>query len=360
MAQVLDGLTVLDLTGGVAGPITTMLMSDYGATVIKVEPPGDDPFRSHPGYLAWNRGKKSVVLDLKDAAQRDQFLELAARADVLVESFSPGTTANLGIDYERLHAANPRLIYCSITGYGRNTRWSDRPAYDGLVQARLGLVYEQRSIRDEWQGPVFLHQPLPSLGAAYLASTTINAALHAREVTGRGQWVETSLLQGSLTWTTMLWIRVENELPGFYNGFRYREFPPTPTYGAADGRWFHPMTSRNPAIVEAAGLPDDFLHGSSVGDYEERKTHRRGVEAVFQQLPRDEWVPWHWDNNYSCQPCLSPVESFTNPQIVANGLVGDVDIPGIGTTKQFVHPYHLKSSDASIKGPPPAVGEHTQ
>ena len=114
------------------------------------------------------------------------------------------------------------------------------------MQARLGLVYEQRSIRDEWQGPVFLHQPLPSLGAAYLASTTINAALHARGVTDRGQWVETSLLQGSLTWTTMLWTRVENELPGFYNGFRYREFPPTPTYGAADGRWFHPIAGSTP------------------------------------------------------------------------------------------------------------------
>ena len=360
MVQVLEGLTVLDLTGGVAGPMTTMLMSDYGATVIKVEPPGGDPFRSHPGYLAWNRGKKSVVLDLKDPAQRDQFLQLAARADVLIESFSPGTTANLGIDYDRLHQENPRLIYCSITGYGRNNTLSQRPAYDALVQARTGLMYEQRSIKEEWDGPVFLHQPMPSLGAAYLASTAINAALHAREVTGQGQWVETSLLQGSLTWTTMLWIRLEDAPDGFYNTFRYREFPPTPTYVAADGKWFHPMTGGNPATVQAAGLPDDFLHGSARGDYGERKIARRGAEAVFQQLPRDEWVQWHWDNDFSCQPSHSPVESFTDPQILANDLIGEVDVPGIGVTKQFVHPYHLEHSDASIKGPPPAVGQHTQ
>ena len=161
MTQALDGLTVVDVSDGIAGPMTTMLMSDYGAEVIKVEPPGGDPFRTAPGYLTWNRGKKSVVLDLKSDADGAKFDEIVRRADILLESFAPGTTARLGIAYDRLHELNPRLIYCSITGYGRQGAVSQRPAYDALVQARTGMQFEQPGWRP---GPIFLHLPLPSLG----------------------------------------------------------------------------------------------------------------------------------------------------------------------------------------------------
>ena len=156
MAPVLEGLRVLDLSWGVAGPVTTMLMSDYGADVIKVEPPGGDPFRSYPGSLVWNRGKKSVVLDLKQERAAAAFHELVQTADVLVESFRPGATERLGISYDQLHAENPRLVYCSITGYGRHSQASGRPAYDGLVQARSGIQNEQAGHRP---GPVYLYIP---------------------------------------------------------------------------------------------------------------------------------------------------------------------------------------------------------
>src|SRR5215471_3381454 len=130
MAAVLEGIRVLDLSWGIAGPMTAMLLADQGASVTRIEPPGGDPFRSQLGYRVWQRGKRSAVLDLKSAADREVFLELARHADILIESFSPGVTGNLGIDYPTLHAANPRLIYCSITGYGRDNKHAARPAYD--------------------------------------------------------------------------------------------------------------------------------------------------------------------------------------------------------------------------------------
>ena len=115
MTGVLDGIRVLDLSWGIAGPMTTMLLADHGAAVTKIEPPGGDPFRVQLGYHVWQRGKRSAVLDLYAAGDRESFLSLARHADVLVESYSPGVTRRLGIDYDALQALNPRLIYCSIT-----------------------------------------------------------------------------------------------------------------------------------------------------------------------------------------------------------------------------------------------------
>ncbi len=122
---VLEGLKVLDLSWGIAGPMATMLLADHGAAVTRIEPPGGDPFRTQLGYRTWQRGKRSAVLDLKNRADRDCLLALAREADILVESYSPGVTERLGIDYARLHAVNPRLIYCSITAYGRGNRHSE-------------------------------------------------------------------------------------------------------------------------------------------------------------------------------------------------------------------------------------------
>ncbi|MGH8457999.1 MAG: CoA transferase, partial [Nevskiales bacterium] len=218
MAGVYDKLKVLDLTWGIAGPMATMLLGDNGADVTKIEPPGGDPFRNQLGYKVWQRGKKSAILDLKNAEDKKVFLALARTADILVESYSPGTTDKLGIDYKTLSTQNPRLIYCSITGYGRDNEMSSRPAYDALVQARTGLMFEQRGwaegalnhisglpdpypdldIPQDWvqgaprPGPLFVASHWPSLGAFFNASLGIAAALRAREHSGKGQWVETS------------------------------------------------------------------------------------------------------------------------------------------------------------------------
>ncbi len=235
MAGVFEGLRVLDLSWGIAGPMASMLLVDNGADVTRIEPPGGDPFAVQSGYRVWHRGKRSARLDLHSESDRSAFLALATQADIVLDSFSPGTTAELGIDHESLAARNPRLITCSITGYGEEGRDRDRPALDALVAARTGTLYDQKGRRGtpmeyilgrpgplpefdapegmvrgaNRPGPVFPRTPWPSVGAAYLATLGIAAALRAREVTGRGQRVTTSLLQGALASVSLNWQRVE-------------------------------------------------------------------------------------------------------------------------------------------------------
>ena len=261
MKPTLSGLRVLDLGWGVAGAVTTMLLSDHGAEVIKVEPPGGDPFRATPGYTVWNRGKKSAVLDLQLRADREVVLALAQRADVVLETFSPGVADRLGIGYEALRADNERLIHCSVTGYGTAGPSSSRPGYDALVQARSGLQYEQPGLRE---GPIFLRVPLPSFGAALLAAVGIGAALRAREVTGSGQRVETSLAQGSLLWTTQIWKRASHPTVALSAMWENKDLGPTPCFEDSDGQWFHPMVNGVSVALAHLGRPPDELDVATI------------------------------------------------------------------------------------------------
>src|ERR1700736_686100 len=278
MKGVLSDIRVLDLTWGIAGPMATMLLADNGAEVTKIEPPGGDPFRSQLGYKVWQRGKKSAILDLKDAGDRTLFLALAQAADVLVESYAPGTTEKLGIDYATLGRLNPRLIYCSITGYGRDNAHSQRPAYDALVQARTGLMHEQRGwpegavrhvrgMTDPYPdleipqdclqgaprpGPLFVASAWPSLGAFFNASLGIAAALRARQVTGRGQWVETSLLEGALAGAAGVWQRAEKiDVPGF-DTWIFGSKSPKGHFKSQDGKWLHNWVPNPRFLLQAA------------------------------------------------------------------------------------------------------------
>src|SRR4051794_21002700 len=239
MAGPLNGLQVLDLTRGVAGAVATMLLVDSGATVTCVDRPGDGPWARSP---AWSRGKRSVALDLAEPGGHGRFLEMVAGADVLVESFRPGVTGRLGIDFPTLHSSHRGLVYCSITGYGRGTPDEQRPGYESLVAARTGTQWQQQSglFRSGSLGPppvempagadqsarpgepVFSALPWLSLPAAYQAVLGISAALVARQHTGTGQWVETSLLQGSLCGR----IQLEGGAPaGFDNWTAYEGAP---------------------------------------------------------------------------------------------------------------------------------------
>src|SRR5215207_6726695 len=199
----LAGLTVLDLTRVLSGPYCTMLLGDMGARIIKVEQPGkgDDtrawgpPFIDSESayFLSINRNKESVTLDFKTEEGRDVLERLIARADVLVENFRPGTLARMGLDYGSLESAHPRLIYCSISGFGQDgPRWS-QPGYDAVIQAEGGLM----SVTGDADGPPFrVGVAIADLVAGLLATQGIALALFARERTGRGQHVDISMLDG--------------------------------------------------------------------------------------------------------------------------------------------------------------------
>jgi crotonobetainyl-CoA:carnitine CoA-transferase CaiB-like acyl-CoA transferase len=349
---ILDGLSVLDLSWGIAGPVTTMLLADHGAAVVKVEPPGGDPFRDSAGYVVWNRGKRSLELDLHDDADREVLLRLVADADVLVESFRPGVTKRLGLDHAQLRAVNERLVTCSITGYGRHSEARDRPGYDALVQARSGIQHEQFGLRD---GPIFLHLPIPSYGAALLASVATQAALLAREQTGQGQWVETSLMQGALLFTTMLWSRAERPTPPM-ELFKFMNAGPSPCYETADGLWLHPMDACVPVALEHLGRDRaeiDITQGRR-GTADERIAYFEICRELWLQRPRAEWLEVL--DGMSCQPVLAPGDGLVHPQTLVNRASTTIEVPGLGPVTQVGHVYRVGDRQEQIRRPGPAVG----
>jgi len=395
---VLEGLRVLDLSWGIAGPMATMLLADHGAEVTKIEPPGGDPFRVQLGYHAWQRGKKSAVLDLKTRADRDCLLALVRTADVLVESYTPGVTDRLGLDYSTLHALNPRLVYCSITAYGRGNRHSGRPGYDSLVAARTGLHFEQRGwpegainhmgrrpdpfpdleIPYEWvqgpprPGPVFPASHWPSLGAFFAATTAISAALHAREVTGRGQWVETSLLQGALICGSGVWQRAEKTDAPLFDSWILGARSPKGHFECADGRWIHNWVP-NPRFILTASAgerlnatpdlkaqndPDRF--GTGPEELLVMMHYQPILAEAVKKFDAAGWVDAAAAAGMTIQAVRSPEEALNDPLFLQDGCVVELDDPELGPIRQVGATYRLHANPARIRGPAPRVGEHTQ
>ncbi|MBL7499236.1 CoA transferase [Frankia sp. CNm7] len=390
----LAGLTVLDLSWGVAGPITAMLLADSGADVLRVEPPGGDPVRDDVAYKVWNRGKRSAVLDLTDAEQRAAFLRLADAADVLVESFAPGVTIRLGIDAPTLRARNPRLVYCSITGYGPDGPDAHRPGYDSLVAARTGLQWESRGVlgtplnrirgaaipnadveipdlpanRFDQEGPVFLRSTWPSLGAAYNAVVGVSAALRAREVTGRGDLVETSLARGAIAANAPNWQWAENlDAPGFWMWVTDRRSPEG-LFECADGRWVHFWTIRPSLVLEAAegdelvldGPKEDMKSGIRIGmDADEVPIlylYYGLLQEAFKKFPSEQWVAFGAARNLGIALVRSPEEAFADPALLAQGCVVEVDDPDAGPIRHAGVVLEFSETPGAVQGPAPRRG----
>ena len=369
MPGALEDLRIVDLTTGLAGPLATMTLSDHGADVIKVEPPRGDPQRSYIGSVVTNRGKRSVVLNLDAGADRDRLLELVDTADVLVESFVPGYLAERGLDYTTVATERPSLVYCSLTGYPRTTEAATRPAIDLLVQARSGMQYEQPGFRE---GPIFLHAPLPSIAASYFVVEGILAALYAREITGRGQWVETSLYQGVLSFTTQLWQDVEHRVEPWVEIGR----EPRPNiYECADGLWVHSMHMAGGRGKDRSVLWDILgVHPRDIGvdpqvamDSRAMMTNPKMREAVddlvreaIRRIPRQRLLDEFWANEIAIAPVRDAHESLEDEQVVNNGMSVEVDDPTIGAVRQVGTAFRLHGAPApAVHGPQPALGQHS-
>ncbi len=397
MSGVLDGIAVLDLSTGVAGPMAAMLLADHGANVTKIERPGGDPGRAQASWRVWNRGKRSAELDLSSDPGRDALIALASKADILIESFRPGVTTELGIDYDRLIARNPRLIYCSITGYGRGTRDEQRPAWDALVAARTGLQWEKRGLPGtshnrfagrpvaeldvppgategpERGGPLFSASFWPSLSASFLAGVGINAALRAREGTGRGQHVETSLLQGVLGATLGGWQRVAKpDAPLFQTWIFDGRAPIMGIFKCADGRWVHNWVA-NPRFLLAASEGDELrvpAAGASHRDDPDRiGTSPENLVVVFYywpmlvnalaKFPSDDWIRVAAEFGSPLQPIRSPAEALADPFCRDDGIVTEILDPEEGPLRMLGSTYRLTVSPGLPNRPAPLLGEHT-
>jgi crotonobetainyl-CoA:carnitine CoA-transferase CaiB-like acyl-CoA transferase len=362
MPGALDGVRILDLSWGIAGPLGVLLLAEQGADVIKVEPPGGDPFRAYDGYRVWNRSRRSFTVDLKHDAGRDAFTKLLGTADVLVESFRPGVMERLGFGYEQAAAINERLVYLSCPAYPEGHRLSQRPGYDALVQASSGQMWEQPGWR---MGPIFLHMPMPSMGAFFLISSGVLAALFARENTGRGQHVTTSLYQGAMLYTTQIWQHVE-KAPAQFHELMGKSYPPGIhqqfIYECADG-WVHTSvmsgltpTKSQDEILGLDDAPDPFTFMAMAP--EEREVFNAKRREKYKEWKRDDVVAAFQEHNHAIEAIISPDEQFSHPQLIANGMVATVVDPEAGELTQVGSPLHMFGTPTAIQGPQPAPGQH--
>ena len=359
----LSGLRVLDLSWGVAGPLAVLLLAELGADVVKVEPPGGDPFRAQPGYHVWNRSRRSVVIDLARPEGLEVLLHLCVSADVLVESFGPGTAERLQLSYECLAARFPRLVHCSIPAYPPGHRFASRPGWDALVQARSGMQHEQPAWRP---GPAGMHMPGPSLGASFLAAIGVLAALLAREESGRGQHVGTSLYQGVLAFTTQIWQQLETAASGF-RSILAKTFPPGihqgSLYECAGGKWVHAatMNGRTPtrSLDEVLGLTD--VDGARLfSDPGYRATHEERRRQAFLKWERDALIAELHAAGLGAEAVVPMTDAFSHPQFVANGMAVLVEDPELGSTTQVGVPVVLAATPGGVVAGQPRAGEHTR
>jgi crotonobetainyl-CoA:carnitine CoA-transferase CaiB-like acyl-CoA transferase len=358
-AQALAGLRILDLSGGIAGPLGVLLLAEHGADVIRVEPPGGHPDRALPASRVYNRSKRSMTIDLEQPEGREVLLELCATADVLVEASAPGVMARRRLEYDDLRHTFPRLVYCSIPAWPSGVRYADRPGYEALVHARTGQQWENTSFRS---GPVFLHSPVASFGAMFLVPIGIMSALHARERTGRGQHIEVSLLQGVLSLTTQIWnwtdrgqfLLPKTHPPGVHQATIYE---------CADGEWIHASTQAGitPTRSEAEILGiDDVAYAALMqmapaekAAYEEQK------QAAFKRRRRGELIEEYHAAGLGAEAIVAPHERFSHAQLRATGGVVDVEDPEVGNMTQLGVPIYLQGTPGAVQGPQPLPGANT-
>jgi len=355
----LDGLRILDLTGGIAGPLGVLQLAEHGADVIKVEPPRGSSARQLPASRVYNRSRRSATIDLNQADGARLFRDLCGTADVVVEAFAPGTMAQWGLDYESLRDDFPRLVYCSVPAWPSGTRFEEIPGYEALVHARTGQQWETTSFRN---GPVFLHSPVASLSAAMLVPIAIMSALVARDRTDRGQHVEVSLLQGVLALTTQNWnwtdrgqhLLPKTHPPGVHQGSIYE---------CANGEWIHVPASGGTqptrSVASVIGLEDVPFNELFAMSTAERDDYMARWREAFRRRTRAELVEELRESGLLAEPIVAPHERFDHPQLQATGSVVEVADPEVGPTTQIGVTIFLEGTPGAVRGPQPLSGAHT-
>ena len=375
MAGPCTGLTVLDFSLGMSGALCTLVMADYGAEVIKAEPPGGDPFRFQPAWISWNRGKQGIVLDLNTADGREQATQLATAADVLVESFRPGDMDEWGLGYDALSQINPRLVYCSITGFGQKGPLRRVQGYEGVVAAKAGRMLNLEG-QPNREGPVYSAVYTGSWHASQAAVRGILGALRVRDMCGRGQWVQTSIVQAIAS-------PHDNNVGdgGLVNmQLRRRDpdrFPPRPRgrglssigyvpVRTSDGAWLQHANQRVPHIqghLKAIGLgpllEDERFARVPALNFETQELLRREILKVQEEKTSNEWMEIYLeDGNIAAEPYRTSVEAMDHPAVVANGTVVTIDDPRVGPMRTLAPLVDLKETPGEPSGPAPDVGQH--
>lgn len=361
----LTSVRVLDLTRLLPGPYCTMILADFGAEVIKVEEPGTGDYArafepkvdgSSSMFHSLNRNKKSICLDLKTDEGRNAFLELAKQADVVVESFRPGVMKRLGLDYEKLKNVNEKIIYCAITGYGQTGPYRDRAGHDINYIGYSGLL----DLMGERGGkPVVPAAQIADLGGgAWPAAVGILLALFEREKSGKGQFIDISMMDGVISW-------LQTALPGFLShrlqprrgeqmlsgGLACYE-----VYETKDGRWLA-VGALEPKFWAqfCRKIGKESLIDKLYAPAEKQDEMKQEIQKTIQQKTLEEWMDIFAGTDACVSPVLTLEEMVENPHVKERGMIQELE-----AGKYVANPIKLSETPAAIRTPAPQLGEHTE
>lgn len=369
----LRGLRILDLTQFLAGPFCTQILADLGAEIIKIEPQTGDPTRFLPPYfykdesayfLAINRSKQSVVLDLSIEPGRNVFYDLVKKADVVIEAFRPGVAKKLVADYDALKSVNPRIVYCSISGFGQDGPYATRPAYDMIVQALSGAM----SLTGEIGGrPVRSGTPIGDLNAGQSAATAILAALWERERSGAGQAVDISMLDVQISMLSYLgeYYLISGDVPGL-QGRGHMSIPTYNAFRARDGRdvLICANTERMwQQLCQALEVPE--LIGDPRFETNERRHANRAVlepilERAFAKYDCADLLKRFHEHGIPSAPVNSVAESLADPQVMHRRMIRAVPHVRGGEIRVLGNPIKFSRSAENEFSSPPTLGQHTE
>ncbi|MPY74169.1 MAG: CoA transferase [Alphaproteobacteria bacterium] len=370
----LTGIRVLDLSRIAAGPFCTMQLSDLGAEIIKVEQPGhgDDTRHMKPPqaggeahyYLAYNRGKKSVALDMKTPEGREIIHRLAAKCDVLIQNFRPGVMERLGLGYADMKDRHPHLIYCSISSYGQQGMMADRPGFDPVLQAEFGLM----SLTGAPDGdPIRAPISLTDMYVALYASTAILASVIARKETGRGQHIDLALMDGAAA--------VMSNLAQYYfcsgespprTGNTHATAVPAAAFHAKGGMFYlacgtdRLFRSLCEKVIERPDLLEDPKYRTNSARAVNRAEVMATLEAIFADGTREAWVARCRKAGVPAGPVRSVAEAMESPELKERNMVVTVPHPTAGALRMLGTPFKLSESPTKPPTAPPLLGEHTE
>jgi crotonobetainyl-CoA:carnitine CoA-transferase CaiB-like acyl-CoA transferase len=371
MTLPLEGMRVLEITQVMSGPFCGLLLADMGADVIKVEKPGgDDSRRMTPptingesaAFMAINRNKRGLSLNLKTDEGKDIFRKLAGLSDVLIENFRPGTMDGLGLGYDDLAVTNPALIYCSISGFGQTGPYRERGGFDLVAQAMSGLI---SVTGNEGQPPVKVGVPIADLNAGIYACYAVLSAYIHRLKTGRGQRIDTSLLESSLAytfWESAIFFATGESPPPM--GSAHRLAAPYQVFKAADS--YFALGAANQAnwqkLCRVIGRPD-LLDDPRFAD-NPRRVRNQGeltaiLEDVFCRRTVEKWITAFEDVGVPVGPVYSVDQVYSDPQVIARDMSVEVEHPTAGRTRVIGIPVKLSQTPGQIRRPAPTLGQHT-
>ena len=370
--KALEGIRVLDLTRALAGPFCTLMLGDYGADVIKIEIPGAGDDTRHWGppfigeesayFLSINRNKRSLTLNFKDPEAIKIFLQLAKDADVVVENFTPGVMSRFGLEYETVKEVNPKIVYCSISGFGQTGPYQNRPAYDQIMQGLSGVM----SLTGEPGGePQKVGIAITDIGAGMWSAFAIMAAVFHRDQRGEGQYIDISMMDAQVAWLTyQAATYFANGEPPKRLGAAHPTLVPYQAFMCQDGKYINVAVGseriwerfcRGINKPEMKDNPDYATNGDRVRNRAKIVPY---LQEFFLTRSVNEWVQDLQEFNVPCGPINDLADVFSDPQLLHRKMLVEMAHPTLGLIKQTGIPIKFSLTPGGLDRHPPLLGEH--